>query len=649
MESWGAIDHAEFASKAAAYLNGLDDIAKAGIRPGTTTVWAIFNDGRMLIVPNNRDTSDPADTLLAMREMKALATAPVSTPKRITIPAGRAAMQTLAPGLEGPGAGIPAVRQYQAVNAIGTCHINPLPRIKGLLEDWSYAEKRIGLPTVANLKRVKGSGVFYFNSHGGIGKAPDSTDVYGIWTAEAPTPALEASYRAMLDGYQVVYMHEKSNEANGHCRVLTHYGITAGFVNEHMKFAKDSFVFIDACESMIDPNLRAAFKNAGASVFLGWSAKVDDRVAYKAASFLLDRLLGANAVDPKEDPKQRAFRIDDVLVDMAGRGLDKDPVNGAVLQMERLQGDFGLLSPSILFASLERGTSGMRLLIAGWFGDDLGPSHRRVRLGTDLVDVDTWNSDLIVCNIPNTGSGSAGSLRVEVEDNGTGENNGFPRWSNDRAITRWKGLFKYTHDDPGSLNAVIDMNVVIRADIQSFREKPGATPYETIVLFEDEKSASASAIAGGTFSTTVGECSEVVSYGGTASIGSPWDLVDAGGWSYYGSVDSQKHELLLSIDANALLEGGNYAITGPPGPCTPYSLPLAVMPRLDDCLFDQQDLDRRFLIPMIDGEFYNIDKGSRTCPATTLWYFSFTTEQGTAKIEWPFISSEFWPDRENAR
>ena len=84
MESWGPISREEFAIRAADYLNGVAGMAKAEIRPGTTTVWGIFDDGRLLIVPNNRDESDPADTLLAVQEMRAMASEPqTKIPKRI--------------------------------------------------------------------------------------------------------------------------------------------------------------------------------------------------------------------------------------------------------------------------------------------------------------------------------------------------------------------------------------------------------------------------------------------------------------------------------------------------------------------------------------------------------------------------------------
>jgi hypothetical protein len=64
---------------------------------------------------------------------------------------------------------------------------------------------------------------------------------------------------------------------------------------------------------------------------------------------MLDRLLGANEVEPKEDPKQRAFNIYDVRDDMAAKDRVTDPFSGAELKVFKMSGDFGLLAPTIQF------------------------------------------------------------------------------------------------------------------------------------------------------------------------------------------------------------------------------------------------------------------------------------------------------------
>jgi hypothetical protein len=101
------------------------------------------------------------------------------------------------------------------------------------------------------------------------------------------------------------------------------YAITARFVEKHMSFAENSFVFLNACSSAADDGaMREACFKKGASIYAGWDAiGLADEMS-RAGSFFFDRLLAANQYEP-ESPKQRPFDYRAIHRDMAKRGITK--------------------------------------------------------------------------------------------------------------------------------------------------------------------------------------------------------------------------------------------------------------------------------------------------------------------------------------
>ena len=442
LQQWDGESADTIAARALAYLQALPSVVQAGITD-STTVWANFANGFDLVVPNNRRLSSQGDTLVDQSSLGPPRN--TGTPRRITIPSGRRAPSALS--VPTSARELPEVATFRAINAIGTCHINPLPGIRSLLKDGNYTEDSPGPGTVSRLKTVSGDGVFYLNSHGGPGFDRNSQPYYAVWTEDPFTVTTLGNYRGMVDRHELVGMVETSNDAQGNCAKVLHYGFTGQFVRKYMSFPKNALVVIDACSSVTGPSadLRDAFKFKGASVFVGWSRSVDAAFAYAAMKYLIDRLLGINKISP-ESPKQRAFNIDDVREDMAtNRHLVNDPQAHAILTVSKLKDDFGLLSPSIQFLSIELEDEESVLVIAGLFGTDPGADKRRVTINGEPLDVKDWQPTLIRCHLPETGSNASGTVVVEV---GEGAN---PRRSNPVNLTEWEGRLVYERDDPGDL------------------------------------------------------------------------------------------------------------------------------------------------------------------------------------------------------
>jgi hypothetical protein len=639
LDQWAGLDPDTIAARALAYLQDEPSIRDAGITPGTTTVWAVFNDGVSLILPNNRATGSMADTLVDDASASESAMRASSAPRRI--PAGRRAVGALAApeiGLE-----LPASNTFRAVNPIGTCHVDPLPVLKSLLTGGGYVDARPGPATVEGLKRVRGDGVFYINTHGGIGFDGQQTPIYSLWTADAfDITTVTPERKQMLLDSELSVMVEKTNDPLGGCKNIGHYGITAHFVNRYMSFAKNSLVIIDACESgsaqAID--MRQAFANRNASVYVGWTKRVDANFAYKSMKYLIDRLLGANRITP-ETPKQRAFNIDDIRADMAqNRNLVNDPYQNAILTVFRLKDDFGLLAPSIQFLSVEEREDESRLIIAGMFGTDPGDGKRAVRINGQSLDVITWQSHLIECDVPVSGANAAGTVVVEV---GEGSN---LRKSNAVNLTEWKGDVIYTRDDPGDQNVAMTLRVHFRADIHAFRDMPHEQPWETTVLFGPMRDASASITAAGSYVKIDGQCTDTYPFSGSWNQPSPYQTAPEGGWNYLGSVDTQNHELLLHTFALFLVPAARW-IRGGAEECGSYDIQLHIGAQIDECLFDDLQGVTAFRIAMEQDFSVPADtRGPWTVPALVA---PLAELSGEASVRWNNFTVNHPPDPDAAR
>jgi len=639
LDQWAGESPDTIAARSLAYLLAMSSVQEAGITDGTT-VWANFTSGFDLIIPNNRSTSTQADTLVDALALSLLRGA--EAPRRITVPSGRAATKVLAQpktALELP---VPAT--FRAINAIGTCHVNPLPVIRSLLKEGNYTEDSPGPGTVSRLKTVNGDGVFYINSHGGPGYDPNQQPYYAIWTADPIDVATLGNYKRMVDRHELVGMLETSNDALGNCAKVLHYGFTAKFVRKYMKFPQHSLVIVDACSSASAPaaDLRQAFADAGASVYVGWSRVVNAQFAYAAMKYLIDRLLGINKISP-EFPKQRAFNIDDVHKDMEdNRDLVTDPYRSAVLMVSKLKGDFGLLAPSIQFLSVEEEPDQSVLIVAGMFGTDPGPAGRSVKINGQSLDVIEWDPYQIRCDLPQSGANSAGTVVVEV---GSGAN---PRVSNPVNITEWSGDLTYERQDPGDQHLQMRLKVRFRADVHSFRDQPHEPPFETIVLFGTMHDASVSITTGGSYSQVQGNCTDTFAFGGSVSFPSPYETTQDGGWDYYGSVDTQNRELQLNMYLFALFGGSTWTRSGPPE-CGPFTTPMWISVTIEDCLFDDVAGPglKAFLMGMNPDFSVPADnRGPWTVPPNMSPLMGLT---GEVSMRWDAMTSNHPPDPDAAR
>ena len=210
---------------------------------------------------------------------------------------------------------LPSSRQARVLNAMGSHFVNPTGALDALLSGNGYQIVG-GTGSVDSLKNVRGDGVFYISAHGGEGILRDSSHAFGLWTSTKADSNADKKYTTELDSKELCYMTGEVNDTlfGANPTAETHYAITELFVLTYMTFGKNCLIYIDAFRSanqgFRDACLVASEGKTG--VYVGWTDYVGDQEAYRAARFVFDRLLGANASftnnnPPKETPPQRPF------------------------------------------------------------------------------------------------------------------------------------------------------------------------------------------------------------------------------------------------------------------------------------------------------------------------------------------------------
>lgn len=472
----GGVSPDSLAAALVAFLNSRDEYEAVGQQG--TSVWARFDDGRMVMIPNNRfpDTTGvasypkgyepPTQTVQVVAE---------PLPPRRNEKSNLEKNQSNRLSPTAASYGLPHSVQAAVFSTLGSsCFTLGQPYVNYLIDQGGYWRSPMAYPSPADLTTVQNYGFFYIDSHGGVCISRNSIAITGIWTNTIYSAANDVVFKSQLDADELVYMYAKGDSL-GTCKNQWRYAFTGKFVASYMSFAPNSFVYIGACQSDA-PSLRTGFTTAGASVFAGWTMPVSDPAANKAGEFLVDRMLGANlaVLTPKESPKQRPFDHLQLLQDMTNRGFDVDLSTGSELRITELNPGFGLLAPSLRFAYIINFTD--TLFLTGFFGEDPGSKGHVYVDGVEQT-VYQWEPTFIWASIPTVGAGSAGPITVEVEPIvGPASQFGMKRKSNPINLTKWYGLFEYTVQDAGALEGTVFFWCGLRADVHSFREAPHTTP-----------------------------------------------------------------------------------------------------------------------------------------------------------------------------
>jgi hypothetical protein len=526
----------ELNTRLAAWIAAQPEFEAAGVEE-LSSVWAIYRDGRALVIANNRDPlpegqGDPVPSSTELVErLPGLLSAAVE-PTELPVPKQVRLLHSLGPGFAG-----------QAV----------IDDMKSWFEDAGYTvvAGAEGDARVETLKKVSDDAFFYFNTHGAKLHTRGGEEVYSVGTSSIRTEVKDRikDFAEDLDAGRLVYFSAPNGlkTPDGEDVWDVRYGITHHFVRKYMNFGENSVVFFNVCGSTYQSPTVAAFiaavheKNAG--VYLGWSFTVNAEPAYRAARYFVDRMLGANGFE-EEDPHQRPFGWNAVVEDMRSQGLTKDPFSGAELTVSvgpQTGSGVGAFAPSIRNLVVDEWND--ELIIGGAFGDhDRSEGIVTIDDGSgrqELTLVD-WTPIEIRVELPPSGAGSIGDVRVTVRGHD----------SNPRRLVAWRGTLLYTLDDLGSLSHRLELDLDVRLDAETFRTKPGEDPIKLPypAFVGSNRRTKARYEFGGSYVSKSGSCTTTHSYSGSGTLSYP-AAPDPSGYAPAVAVDFENQVMEVRLPA----------------------------------------------------------------------------------------------------
>ena len=448
------------------FLRGRPDIDSSG--EFGDGVWAITTDGIPLSLWNNRPADPPAEE------------PPFAIP-------------SLA------GTEIPGNTSARFAVTVGAGFRQSAPALARLVAGKGYSPGGDSA-SLASLKGVRNESVFFFNTHGGgffiplfgaDGKPLRGTNNliryathYGLWTGQKIDPnRTDPKYRhdefvADLKAARLAIAFAPASYTTGTGGFQSpvnewRFGITAAWVKAYMQFPEENnaSVWLGACLSGSPEAaaMRAAFLTVGADMVSGWTDNVNGDAVLSATTFVWDRLLGANKIQPPAPP-QRPFDYENAWVELRSKGLHTHPtrdstgtatVTDIIYQGKAGDETFGLFAPSIAYVVVDEEQDKAHL--HGLFGKP--PSEKqKVTIGGEDQTIDSWEPRKIICSLPQKGSGSAGDVEVTVGN----------RKSNVRQLSRWTvtGTYRMDGNKP-PLRIEGTVSLVFRADIGEYRIRPG--------------------------------------------------------------------------------------------------------------------------------------------------------------------------------
>ncbi len=586
--SWAdqATAHAEIAD----YLKSRAEFVDVGVSDDNI-VWARFVDGGLYVYVDN-DPREDESAIASADEARSTTQLDQGWAVRAATTKTRTASTSVMP--ESTTASI--LEAYGPLDAGAGVAIEPW------LEEAGYSVVRRDATADAMLS-VAGDGVFLYNGHGGVVGIPFRKDEPNLYVLTSVTPTTAENnlrYSQELESGRMAWASiawtvnpdyapsdpacktaDDKKRKPKQCRPRLHksvYGIT-DLAIQNWRFARGALVVINACTSKEIENTILDTGNVGA--FVGWTASVAIKGAPEVLGLFFDRLLGRNEIPPDEFPELRPFDAGTVFTYMAEKTMIADPMNTidpkkwtAELSVEDRYGT--VLVPSIKSMEVFEGSN--ELFITGLFGQREG----KIVVGGTELDPSKWGPDLVVAKIQDTGSTAAGIVTVEVDG----------RKSNPVPLTEWRGKIYYTADIDGlakGLNAQVEFDVHLRADVHMYREVPWIDPVERKIAIKAAGDSKAPWSVSG--SGSAGEATMTLSGGGSLEVEENQPDHDGALFSISGTlktVDPGTAPIVEDLTIHAHFEVESSAtlkVEEPGAPSFSGGFPLPQSPILNDLPF----------------------------------------------------------------
>jgi len=521
------------AAAAARQLAASSAFQRVGVSAATGSAWAVFTDGRRLLIPNQ-----PA----------AGGAAPAAAPRKPASARRQPAADADAlPGLLAP-------RQFRHLDMFGEL---PLLDIDHVTRRWVNSDTLPDLRRIAagrgfdvvnlsdrvartdgpetgveGLRQVGGDGVLFINGYGGEVTADD----FGCGAISTTTPvsdAGDAAYAGDLDAARLTYMMPVVRVGNtwGHRKV---YAITPEFARFHRwSFPPNSIAILNVSGGGQTRHWQSLLGAAGMDALMTWDRPVLLERMLAFVEDLMHLCLATNTFagerfDLEVPPRLRAYGIGETVEFLMAHGLTAEPFGAdqiAYFPSNQPTRFVNTLVPTTAYALIDdtRGTWQLNGLFGRHDGGHVASGKELGRFaepllaqaaeppvkGIEQMLVNEWQGDTIHGDL---GDFDCGYLQVI--------NGG--RSSNVVRITRWKIPFRLTTTISGGLKLETRVEVQLRADIRGwrlhFREVAGSRNLVAIPLF-NRRGAGADYTASGEIAHTVDGVTTTLSWLGSGRFG----------------------------------------------------------------------------------------------------------------------------------
>jgi hypothetical protein len=482
-------------------LKAMPAFQRVGISTSRQNVWALFTDGRPLVVPNNLVPAGPAGGLSAL----AAEPAPMKQARLPSPPVGAAAAPPdLLPALLTQG-------QYRQLDmfgpvppgaAVDAAHLcldfvssETLPRLRTLAvgRGFTLPPQQIAQPPdlgfdngVPGLGGLSGDGVFFITAtSAAVGAAGAEENVICVDTAASE--ASEALYAAELGAGRLVYAVSMRGLGGTAWVPYKCLAITPAFAAASWSFPVESLGILNLTGGSVLSDWAAVLSACGLKNVVTWDQAVSWQHLLAFADDLVQLLLATNdlggtVVRQGIEPRLRAYGVGETLTYLSGKGLlGSAGAQVAFLQAQRGPEIVNTLVPTISYVNIDEGRAVIEL--NGQFGDRQGavaearyaaapPTSFAEPLlsraadgplpGIETLQGPLWNGDLIQSATEPTALMRGGYIQVI--------NGG--RSSNAVQITHWEIPLHVVSTITGGLTVDVTVTLHLRADVRGHRMAP---------------------------------------------------------------------------------------------------------------------------------------------------------------------------------
>ena len=510
------------------YLQQQAAFSEVGYTPGSGCAWAVFTDGRKVLILNNLGLAASVAAPSGVR------IAPASSSSLSSIVRGT----TVAAAATLPGPDDPLVTRstfrlinmwegsafWQAYPVIDYLHVtedwvdaDTIPRIGRIAQGLGFSmvqpDPLVGNHgTVDGLKTVSGDGVFFLTGSGGYMETSTGR-VNGICT-RTPASFVGAGYDADHDNGSLIYAVAVDDVMSG---ARSFHAITPVFIQSEAhkwSFPMESFVFLNTTGGGIDDWI-VPLSDRGAGRVMGWSDAAEARTLLGVAQDFFELALATNSISPSwtdlsTEPRLRAYGLGETHSYLSRRGLIFTGTGTGANRLEIESGSFparwvNQLRPSIEWIGITEANEFQagEIQLQGQFGQKagnptvkIGTETQEIRDGTpsnnlvpelekvadrplsgtvdvygDSSGIIDWQPSLIKLSLPLPGQRQAGMIQVWLDD-ASSLDLAPDRYSNVAHLTRWTIPFQINRTVGGSLLRSATVEVSVRAFVSGYRLWP---------------------------------------------------------------------------------------------------------------------------------------------------------------------------------